>query len=212
MNRRRLSDIPTFGAEARERALRRQHQEPSRPPVHPLARRAGRLARMVLGILLAIIILPIAVLLAFGKSAMLIAHGVRCGHDTMPVLPSSSVIPERFRGQVGPRPALGFRYSYISAFGFDLWTWNGAFCVYASDGAILSGIAREQAAAYLIVPDDTARRIMVEAGFAPRTPFLYRYPAGWILALVVLALGGPAALLIRAIRARTTSPPLVLTR
>lgn len=90
---------------------------------------------------------------------------------------------------VGPdfpfkRVGLGYRYSYFGIFGLDLWTWDGAYCIYNETG-------------FKTIPDSDAQRIAKEFGIGLQSPFSYRVPSGLLVITVVGVLGTPVALLRR---------------
>lgn len=82
------------------------------------------------------------------------------------------------------RAGLGYRYSYFGIFGFDLWTWDGAYCIYNERG-------------FKTIPDSEAQRIAKEFGIGLQPPFSYRVPSGLLVVTVVGVLGAPVALLRR---------------
>jgi hypothetical protein len=109
-----------------------------------------------------------------------------------------SIAPGSVPGAIpGQRNGLGYRYSYFGIFGLDLWTWDGAYCVYSNTH-------------YKTVSDDDAVRVAKEFGFVLRPPFSYRVPSGLLVIAVIGVLGLPVAWLRRRMLARDTPPPSIL--
>jgi hypothetical protein len=95
----------------------------------------------------------------------------------------------------GKRAGLGYQFSYFGVFGLDLWTWDGAYCVYDETD-------------FKTISEIEAVRIAKEYGFVLAPPFSYRVPSGLLVISVIGVLGVPTALLRR--RMLRTSAPSTL--
>jgi hypothetical protein len=71
---------------------------------------------------------------------------------------------------------VGYKYGYFGVFWIDLWTHSGTYCVY--DGRMYTPIASAEAA-----------RLLGKSESELSTPFLYRWPLGWMIFGPLIVIG-----------------------
>jgi hypothetical protein len=75
--------------------------------------------------------------------------------------------PQARQGHWGSN--VGYKYHYLGAFWIDLWTSDGTYCVYES-GSLYEPISSAEAA-----------KLLGKSESDLTTPFLYRWPLGWMI-------------------------------
>jgi hypothetical protein len=75
-----------------------------------------------------------------------------------------------------PSKKMGYKYSYFGVFWIDLWTWGGQHCLY------------EDKQYWPLEPADAAHLIGKQTSDLS-SPFLYRFPLGWLILGPLILLG-----------------------
>src|ERR1043165_5981728 len=93
------------------------------------------------------------------------------GTTVVQVAPLPSRIAADVERRTGKHEAVGYKFQYVAVVGLDLWTWDGAFCVFepATRGRSLS---------YSVIPRKLAEELVKDAGYPLVVPWAYRYPTG----------------------------------
>lgn len=73
---------------------------------------------------------------------------------------------------------VGFKYSYFGFFWLDLWTWDGSYCIYEPTSIISHKI-------FKVIDLQEAARITGKNESEFGKPFLYKYPLGLFLIIIV---------------------------